>query len=193
MPGEPDACTAGAPLTAALQLDLLTLAHAALAAAANGSPPVQPPGAGPFLQPAAVFVSWTIAGRLRGCIGCIEAREPLGIAVVRLSMAAGREDPRFEPIGTAELSIALCEISILGPLVPITSVDDIEIGRDGLVVEQRGRRGVLLPRVAVEWRWGRERFLNETCVKAGLAPNAWRMGARLFRFEAIVISEEAVG
>ena len=64
--------------------------------------------------------------------------------------------------------------------------DAFSVGEHGLVVEEGGRRGLLLPQVATEWGWTAEQFLRQTCVKAGLPPDAWRRGARLFRFEAEV-------
>jgi hypothetical protein len=68
----------------------------------------------------------------------------------------------------------------------VGSVDQIEVGRDGLLVRQGSASGLLLPQVATEWDWTREQFLRQTCVKAGLEGDAWRRGARVFRFEAEV-------
>ena len=65
----------------------------------------------------------------------------------------------------------------------------LEPGRHGLVVESNGRRGLLLPQVATEWGWTRDEFLRQTCLKAGLAPDAWRQGAQLFTFEAEIFGE----
>ena len=83
------------------------------------------------------------------------------------------------------------EVSVLGPLEPIDPTDAgaIAIGRHGLVVEQGHRRGLLLPQVATEWGWTVDEFLRQTCVKAGLAPDAWRHGARIWRFDAEVFGE----
>ncbi|HYX21231.1 MAG TPA: AMMECR1 domain-containing protein, partial [Thermoanaerobaculia bacterium] len=73
---------------------------------------------------------------------------------------------------------------------PVSSPEEIEIGRDGLILELGGRRGLLLPQVATEWGFGRERFLDEVSVKAGLPPSAWRRpDAKLFAFRAEVFSE----
>jgi uncharacterized protein (TIGR00296 family) len=88
-----------------------------------------------------------------------------------------------------ELPAVTIEISVLGPLVPIAGPADVVIGRDGLVVEGDGLRGLLLPQVAVRYGWDADTFVRETCRKAGLAANACREGARLFRFEAEVFSE----
>ena len=80
------------------------------------------------------------------------------------------------------------EVSVLGPLEEIDPRDPgvIEIGRHGLVVEQGHRRGLLLPQVATEWGWGRDQFLSQTCVKAGLPPDSWCRGATVYRFTADV-------
>ncbi|MEP6593741.1 MAG: AMMECR1 domain-containing protein, partial [Acidobacteriota bacterium] len=82
-------------------------------------------------------------------------------------------------------------VSVLGPLEPIDPAqpDAITIGRHGLVAEQGARRGLLLPQVATEWGWTAAQFLRQTCVKAGLPPDAWQHGARIFRFDAEVFGE----
>jgi len=98
-------------------------------------------------------------------------------------------DPRFPAVSGAELETLDVEISILGPLEPIASPDDIEIGRHGLVVELGHRRGLLLPQVATEWRWTQQAFVQHACRKAGLSQDAWRKRAALWRFEAEVFRE----
>jgi len=80
------------------------------------------------------------------------------------------------------------EISVLSPLMEIAP-QDIEVGRHGLIISRGDMRGLLLPQVPVEWNWDRERFLNETCRKAGLPPDAWRQGARIQAFTAQVFEE----
>jgi uncharacterized protein (TIGR00296 family) len=92
-------------------------------------------------------------------------------------------------VGPAELPGLELEISLLGPLEPLPSPDAIDIGRHGLVVEHGSRRGLLLPQVAAERNWDRETFLAQTCHKAGLPDDAWKKGARVFRFDAEVFSE----
>ena len=81
-------------------------------------------------------------------------------------------------------------MSVLLPARVLDDVDAIEIGRDGLVVERRGQRGLLLPQVASEREWDRYRFLDETCVKAGLDPEAWRdVDTTVWVFEAREFTE----
>ena len=126
---------------------------------------------------------------LRGCIGHIEADEPLATVVARCAVSACSADPRFPAVAVSELSGLEIELSLLGPLEPLTGPDEIDIGRHGLVVEKGRRRGLLLPQVAIEWKWDRLRFLAETCRKAGLPHDAWQRGADVWRFEAEVFGE----
>ena len=81
-------------------------------------------------------------------------------------------------------------MSLLGPLEPLAVPEDIEVGRHGLVVEQGWQRGLLLPQVASERQWDREMFLAQTCHKAGLPRDAWKRGAKVWRFEAEVFGEK---
>src|SRR5262249_36825734 len=122
------------------------------------------------------------------CIGTLECRRPLVEEVARVAVCAAREDPRFAPLTASELDGLDVEVSVLGPLEPIDPGDPgaFAIGRHGLVVEQGARRGLLLPQVAIEHHWSREAFLSQTCVKAGLPPDAWRRGATVYRFAADV-------
>jgi uncharacterized protein len=137
------------------------------------------------------FVTIKREGRLRGCIGTLHCHHPLPEEIRRVATSAAREDPRFSPLTLAELDGLEVEVSILGPLEAIDPYDPaaFEIGRHGLVVEQGSRRGLLLPQVATEWNWDRETFLSQTCVKAGLAPDAWRAGAAVYRFDAVVFGD----
>jgi uncharacterized protein (TIGR00296 family) len=82
------------------------------------------------------------------------------------------------------------EISVMSPIVPVASVDEIEVGRDGLIITRGSRAGLLLPQVATEHGWDRDTFLRHTCIKAGLPPEAWRDGlCRIERFSAEVFGE----
>lgn len=170
---------------------LLRIAREAIVAHASGAgaPAVDLSGAG--AATGAAFVSLHRNGELRGCIGHLEATDPLPRVVRDCAIAASSADPRFAPVTAAEVPGLEIELSLLGPFEPVVSAGDVEIGRHGLMVEQGRQRGLLLPQVAVEWRWDRETFLAQTCHKAGLAPDAWRRGARVWRFEAEVFSEPA--
>lgn len=127
--------------------------------------------------------------RLRGCIGQIGTGQPLADVVAYSAKAAALEDPRFDPVRAEELQEIEIEISVMSPLQEITS-DQIEAGKHGLLVSKGWRRGLLLPQVATEWRWTSARFLEETCVKAGLERNAWREpDTKIQGFTAEVFSE----
>jgi AmmeMemoRadiSam system protein A len=141
---------------------------------------------------AGAFVTLHKRGDLRGCIGHIGSQQPIPDMVRDCAVAACSADPRFEPVTAAEIPGLEIEISLLGPLEPVASPDEIEIGRHGLVVEQGSRRGLLLPQVASERDWDRGTFLAQTCHKAGLPIDAWKRGAQVFRFDAEVFSEPPV-
>ena len=135
-----------------------------------------------------VFVTLKNDGRLRGCLGTLQCRAGLEYEVARCAADAASTDPRFTAVTAHELAALSIEVSVLGPLEPIDPAagDAIEIGRHGLVVELGRRRGLLLPQVATEYNWTPDVFLRHTCLKAGLDAEAWRRGARVYRFEAEV-------
>jgi AmmeMemoRadiSam system protein A len=138
-----------------------------------------------------VFVTIKRRGDLRGCLGTLQCSRGLALEVVRCAADAASEDPRFPPVAPDEIPELSIEVSVLGPLEPIDPRDasTIVIGRHGLVAEQNSRRGLLLPQVAVEWRWTVEQFLRQTCIKAGLRGDAWQHGARIYRFDAEVFGD----
>ncbi len=128
---------------------------------------------------------------LRGCIGTFEADCPLWRTVEEMAVAAASRDPRFPPLASDELDSCTIDISALSAPTP-THPDAVEVGAHGLVVEGRGKRGVLLPQVARDRGWDRETFLNNTCRKAGLSPDAWReSGVLVLTFTAEVFAEHA--
>jgi uncharacterized protein (TIGR00296 family) len=94
------------------------------------------------------------------------------------------------PVTSDEIPHIAFEISVLSRMEAVSGVEDIEIGKHGLMISARGARGLLLPQVALTYGWTAERFLAETCRKAGLGPNAWRTGATIFRFGALVFGEK---
>ena len=173
--------------TEAQQRALLDTAREAVRASVNGRPAAIP-AAGALPDASGAFVTLKKRGELRGCIGTLECRAPLADEVARVAVSAAREDPRFAPVHPSELDELDVEVSVLGPLEPIDPLDAdaIVIGRHGLVVEQGARRGLLLPQVATEWNMDRETFLGHTCAKAGLPADAWRRGAKVYRFAAEV-------
>ncbi len=138
-------------------------------------------------QPFGAFVTLKKNDQLRGCIGRLDAAAPLRETIARMAQAAAFEDPRFPPVSLEEFDALDIEISILSPIEPCPDTELIEIGRHGLVIRSGGRSGLLLPQVPVEWGWDRQEFLQHTCRKAGLPPDAWRkQGTQLLWFEAEV-------
>lgn len=140
-------------------------------------------------RPAGAFVTLHHEGDLRGCVGSLKPRKPLYLTVAHCAIAAATRDPRFAPIAEPELAQLRIEISVLSPLFPIQP-EELKPGEHGLVVTQGFFQGALLPRVASDHGWDRERLLEETCGKAGLERDAWKKGARLEAFTAFVFSDE---
>jgi AmmeMemoRadiSam system protein A len=177
------------PLSESDQEQLLRLARRALETGVREGRLPEVEVASPALsEKRGAFVTLHKAGRLRGCIGYVEALKPLCQTVAECAVAAALRDPRFDPVEAEELPLLHLEISALSPFEEI-SPQEVEVGRHGLMISQGWQRGLLLPQVATEWKWDRERFLEETCLKAGLAADAWRRGARIQAFTAQVFSE----
>jgi len=152
-------------------------------------PPV--PEASPVLgQRRGAFVTLHRQGRLRGCIGYLEAVKPLLQTVQEMAAAAAFHDPRFKSLKKEELADLEIEISVLSPMQLISSTDEIEVGKHGLYVVQGFCRGLLLPQVATEYKWDRLAFLQQTCLKAGLPPDAWKDPAtKIYTFSAEIFAE----
>ena len=168
---------------------LLKLARASVIAAVSRVLPESWPQDGVFAERSGVFVTVRVNDRLRGCIGVVEADEPLGDALVRCAAGAASQDPRFPPIRAEELESLQVEISLLSPMVPI-GPEEIAIGHHGVMVVRGRQRGVLLPQVATDHHLTAEQFLAETCRKAGLAMDAWREPeTQIFAFTCEVFSD----
>lgn len=173
------------------QQRLLALARRALEARVHGHPAPPLDSGGALDARCGAFVSIHCRGELRGCLGRIEADDSLAAVVADLAAAVSDSDPRFDPVASFELPDLDIEISVLAPMTEIQSIEEIEIGRHGLVIERDVRRGLLLPQVAVEHGWDRETFVAYACRKAALPPDAWRHGSRIFVFEAYVFGERS--
>lgn len=135
------------------------------------------------------FVTIKKEGNLRGCIGLIQAQKPLYKAVQDMAVSASTKDPRFPPVTPEEVEKLTIEISVLTPFSKVGNPENIEVGRDGLMIRKGFRSGLLLPQVPVEQNWDRKTFLEHTCYKAGLSPDAWK-DAELMKFQALVFSED---
>jgi AmmeMemoRadiSam system protein B/AmmeMemoRadiSam system protein A len=155
-----------------------------------GHPPADRP-----LTPAGAFVTVNntgrramTEGRLRACMGVIEATGPVVDAVVQAAVWATR-DPRFPPLAADELDEVSFEVSVLSPMRKVGSYREIEVGRHGVVLTRDGRRAVFLPQVAGEQGWDRDTMLEHLAAKAGLPRDAWREGATFEVFTAQVFEE----
>jgi AmmeMemoRadiSam system protein A len=140
-------------------------------------------------EPWGAFVSIHVGDELRGCVGMIVTSDPLRETVRECARAAASRDGRFSPLRPDELAQARIEISVLTPPRPLPDPASIEVGRHGLIVSKGARKGLLLPQVATGEGWDKETFLDHTCLKAGLPAGAWRQGAEIEVFEAVVFSE----
>jgi len=132
---------------------------------------------------------------LRGCIGYPHPYFPLAKAIVKAAEGAC-EDPRFPKLAEEELDRVVVEVSILTPpeLIEVKRPKDllgtVRVGVDGLTVAQGRERGLLLPQVPVDWGWDAEEFLSQTCMKAGLLPDAWlEPDTRVYKFQSEIWTE----
>jgi AmmeMemoRadiSam system protein A len=196
--GEEHRTMATGELSVADRRRLVEIAREALRARAQGAAPRAPDDCGAaggrLAEECGAFVSLhTRSGRLRGCIGCFCGRGALTETVAEMAVSAGFHDPRFAPVDVSELDDLELEISVLSPLRPVATPEEIEVGRHGIQISRGSRRGVLLPQVATKYGWDRERFLEETCWKAGLPRDAWRDPTTTIQvFTADVFSEDEV-
>ncbi len=161
---------------------LLRLARTALENGVRGEnlPPLDPSTLTPALQAhGASFVTLTIDGQLRGCIGALEPYQPLAEDVQEHAVAAALHDPRFPPVTPAELPHIQIEISHLTRprLLPYTDADDLlsklNPGLDGVILRDGYLRATFLPQVWAQLP-EKETFLSHLCRKMGAPPDLWR-------------------
>ncbi len=170
---------------------LCAIARESIEASLVSRKPDFPPPSGALLEHAGAFVTLYRNHRLRGCIGRMASDSPLYDTIAKMALSAAFEDPRFEPLDNREIQQVRIEITILGPLRRIRKAEEVEIGKHGLYIVDRGRGGVLLPQVALEYGWTALAFLDQVCIKAGLPPGSWKEpGAMLYAFEGIVFGED---
>ena len=154
---------------------LLKVARDSLSAAVHHTNALLPkPLTRLLMEPCGAFVTLHNRDELRGCIGYVDAIRPLMETVQRAARKAGTEDFRFDPIHPDELQSIVIEISVLSPIKNMNDFHEIEIGKNGILIEAGHRRGLLLPQVAVQHDWNQELFLNHTAEKAGLPCDIWR-------------------
>ncbi|WFN35159.1 TIGR00296 family protein [Methanogenium sp. S4BF] len=149
-----------------------------------------------FHEKRGVFVTLTLNGQLRGCIGYPRPVLSLAEAIPGAALSAALEDPRFPPVRADELPEISIEVTVLTPPVLISSPpasrpEAVIVGKHGLIIAGYGRSGLLLPQVPVEYHWDARTFLDQVCVKAGLPPGTWRSNdTELYTFEGQIFYEE---
>ena len=125
-----------------------------------------------FSFSAGVFVTINDKSGLRGCIGFPLAVKKLSNALTDAAISASTEDPRFPSITQNEI------------------IQEIKIGRDGLIIENEFQSGLLLPQVPVEYNWNIEDFLKHTCHKAGLPSDSWKdKTTKISKFQGVIFRE----
>jgi AmmeMemoRadiSam system protein A len=184
--------------TEAQQRIMLVMARQAIAAALEKRPAPLPAPDDPFFAyRAGVFVTLrekkrfreSGPGRLRGCIGHMQADEPLVQIVPEMAVQAATGDPRFEPMTPAELEGVTIEIAILSPIRPVESREEIDIGKHGLVLTGEWRRALLLPKSPVIYDWDLDQYLANLHRKAGLPVGYWPDRGKLYSFTSFDFGE----
>ena len=168
---------------------LLKLAHQAIASALDRSNIAMEPPSPHLAELRGAFTTLYWHESLRGCVGYVEAVAPVYRAVIETARAAAFDDTRFWPITREELPDLRVSLSILTKPLPIRP-EQVEIGVHGLIVAFAGHRGLLLPQVAIEHNWDRTTFLEQTCQKADLPPDAWQTGASIEAFQAEIFGDD---
>lgn len=154
-----------------------------------------------LMQPCGVFVTINSIEngekKLRGCIGYPYPTTPLAQAVIESAISSATQDPRFHPISLSELENVVFEISVLTPpqIIKVQKPSEypskIKVGEDGLIAEKGMFKGLLLPQVPVEWKWDKEEYLYQCCIKAGLPPDCWLLkDTKIYKFQALIFEEE---
>jgi len=162
---------------------LLHLAHDSILSALENREVSMDPPSSHLAEPRGAFTSLYLNGELRGCVGYVLPVSSVYRAVIDTARAAAFEDARFYPVTIEEARQLKIELSVLSPPAPI-SAEEVEVGRHGLLISLAGLRGLLLPQVPTERNWDRIIFLEQTCRKAGLPPDAWQRGALIEAFTA---------
>ncbi len=153
-----------------------------------------------LMEPCGVFVTLNRIHKgtktLRGCIGLPYPTTPLANAVIEAAVSAATQDPRFPPVAPEEIDQITFEVSVLTPPERVTAEkptdypSKIKVGRDGLIIENSYHKGLLLPQVPVELKWGTEAFLCQTSMKAGLPLDSWLLkDTKIYRFQSIIFEE----
>jgi AmmeMemoRadiSam system protein A len=143
-------------------------------------------------QPLGAYVTYRHDGTLRGCLGRIDADRPVYQNVQYAAVVAALLDSRFPTITPEELQDLSLEVTLLQPLTPVAGPDEIELGRDGILMRVDDDHSALfLPQVPLEEGWDLETTLSHLSRKAGLADDAWQdRGTRFHVFKAEWFGED---
>ena len=143
-----------------------------------------------FNEKAGVFVTLKKNGSLRGCIGIIQPTDILARNIITSTRNSALNDHRFPPVRLEEVDELEIEISILSPPKE-SKLEDIEIGKHGLIVEGGNLSAVYLPQVATEIGWTFDQWLDSLCDKANLPTSYWKeKEAKFYTFTAQIINEK---
>jgi uncharacterized protein len=167
---------------------LLKLAHESILASLEHRELSLSPVPAHLAERRGAFTTLYFRGDLRGCVGHVYPIDSLYRTVAETARSAAFEDFRFSPVTldeAAELEISLSVLSQLRVVQP----EQVEVGRHGLLISLHQHRGLLLPQVPIEHGWDRITFLEQTCRKAGLPPDAWQTGAQIEVFTAEVFGD----
>lgn len=167
---------------------LLALAHDAILSVLERREISLIPSSPRLAMPRGAFTTIYTNRSLRGCVGYAVPVTSLHCTIIETARGAAFEDTRFSPVTIEEARELKVSLSVLSPLEAIRP-EEVEIGKHGLLVSLRGRRGLLLPQVPVEHGWDRITFLEQTCRKAGLPSNAWQSGASVEVFTAEIFGD----
>lgn len=167
---------------------LLQLAHEAIAATLDKRELSLAPPSPHLAELRGAFTTLYYRGSLRGCVGYALPVTPLYRTIAETARGAAFDDSRFAPVTREEAKELQVSLSILSPLHPIQA-GEVEIGSHGLLISLGLHRGLLLPQVPLEHNWDRVTFLQQTCRKAGLPPDAWQNGAKLEAFTAEIFAD----
>lgn len=182
----------------AQQIAMLTIARQAIEAHLKKMPPPVFEVVDPFMSyRAGVFVTLREKvrlgrpepGRLRGCIGHMQADQPLYRILPEMAIQAATADPRFLPMEIEELADVTIEIAILSPMFPISKREEIDVGKHGLVLVGDRQRALLLPKSPSIYGWDLDLYLANLHNKAGLPPNYWPRRGKLYGFTSFDFGE----
>jgi MEMO1 family protein len=147
---------------------------------------------GIYQENAGVFVTLYKNKQLRGCIGNFNTDKPLWKSIKEMTLAAAFDDYRFENVGPSELHDIEIEISVLSPLRPIKSHNEIVIGKHGVYLKKGNRTATFLPQVATHHKWAVEDLLGHLSAdKAGMGWDDWKT-SQLWVYESLVFREDAI-